>query len=214
MSDAMIAAPTRAPAPAKPRTRRPPRSETRKLVIDGAIAAFVERGFMGASVNFICSKAGLSRGAFYSNFGDKDELFAALYERRAEKLRTRLMGGVAELDLADDVFEQLRVVLAELDADEVDWDIINKEFAIHALRNDSARRLLVELRAALRNDLAQVITTVLVVLGKTPPADMDDLTRLAVAIHEGDMTQRGLEPAERAGRSLLSEYFVRILKAL
>lgn len=96
---------------------------------------------MGASVNFICSKAGLSRGALYSNFADKDELFAALDKRRAEKIRSRLVDGAAGVAEARDALEHLRIVLGGSDTEELQWDIINKQFVIHALRNEHAKAL-------------------------------------------------------------------------
>ena len=43
-----------------------------------AVRVFAERGIIGASVEEICEAAGFTRGAFYSNFADKDELVLAL----------------------------------------------------------------------------------------------------------------------------------------
>jgi AcrR family transcriptional regulator len=210
----MSKSPTRTFAPAKPRTPRPPRSETRRLVIEGAFAAFIERGFMGASVDFICSKAALSRGAFYSNFANKEELFAALYERRADRLRARLASGAAKLASATDIPEFLERLLEMPDSEELDWDIINKEFVIHALRNEQARLTLVDLRSKLRADLCELIRTALMAMGKVAPGNLDEIARLAIAIHEGDTTQRGLEPDERGQVSLLAAFFPDILKSL
>jgi AcrR family transcriptional regulator len=184
------------------------------MVIEGAFAAFVERGFMGASIDFICSKAGLSRGAFYSNFADKNELFVALYERQAERLRSRLATGTNSLDQGGDLLDQVSRILAVRDEDEFHWDIINKEFVIHALRNEDARRTLVALRAALRSDLREILDTTFSIIGVRPPGDLDEVARLAVAIHEGDMTQRGLESAARGNRPLIVRFLPAILSAL
>jgi AcrR family transcriptional regulator len=43
-----------------------------------AARVFAERGIIGASVEEICEAAGFTRGAFYSNFADKDALVLAL----------------------------------------------------------------------------------------------------------------------------------------
>lgn len=51
-------------------------------------------------------------------------------------------------------------------------------------------------------------------MGKIPPANMDGLAQLAVAIHEGDVTQRGLEPNERAVSSLLADFLPALLFSL
>lgn len=51
---------------------------TRQLILDSAKAEFLDRGFSGASLRAIAGKAGVTTGALYGYFSDKDELFAAL----------------------------------------------------------------------------------------------------------------------------------------
>ena len=52
---------------------------------------FAEKGFGATSIPEICTRAGLTKGAFYSNFANKDALFLALldrsWERRSEWIR-------------------------------------------------------------------------------------------------------------------------------
>ena len=50
-----------------------------------AISVFAARGIIGASVEEICEAAGFTRGAFYSNFADKDALFLALVQQSIAK---------------------------------------------------------------------------------------------------------------------------------
>lgn len=57
--------------------------------MSAAIEAFAERGVMAASVEDICERAGFTRGAFYSNFGDKDELVLALIDQQTSDVVTR-----------------------------------------------------------------------------------------------------------------------------
>jgi AcrR family transcriptional regulator len=45
--------------------------------LEAAAIAFARQGFAGAAVEQIAESAGFSRGAFYSNFKRKDELFLA-----------------------------------------------------------------------------------------------------------------------------------------
>ncbi|MHA3683538.1 TetR/AcrR family transcriptional regulator [Leucobacter sp. HY1908] len=63
---------------AQPSARR---RETQLRLLDAATAVFSELGLQGASVEAICARAGFSRGAFYSNFSSKEQLFLALLER-------------------------------------------------------------------------------------------------------------------------------------
>ena len=63
-------------------TRAQQREKTRQALLDAAARVFVERGFLGSSVEAISAEAGFSRGAFYSNFASKEELFAELLQAR------------------------------------------------------------------------------------------------------------------------------------
>lgn len=60
------------------------RAVTRERILDAAEQVFLEHGFEGASIDDITARAGYSRGAFYSNFGDKTELLVQLTRRRVE----------------------------------------------------------------------------------------------------------------------------------
>ncbi len=68
--------------PAAPTARR---RETRTRLLEAAIEVFAEEGLRGASVEAICNRANFSRGAFYSNFESKEQLFLALFERELER---------------------------------------------------------------------------------------------------------------------------------
>jgi AcrR family transcriptional regulator len=56
------------------------RARTRKKLIEAAAAVIGEKGFDRASLEEIAARAGMTRGAVYGNFKDKDELFLALVE--------------------------------------------------------------------------------------------------------------------------------------
>jgi AcrR family transcriptional regulator len=64
------------------RTRAEQRAETRRRLLDGAAEVIRERGLGAASVEAIAAAAGFTRGAFYSNFDTKDELFLELLQDR------------------------------------------------------------------------------------------------------------------------------------
>ena len=54
------------------------RAERRRQILDGARRAFARYGYEGATVNRLEAEAGLSRGAIFSYFPNKWELFVAL----------------------------------------------------------------------------------------------------------------------------------------
>lgn len=120
-------------------TRR--REATRQKLLDAAAQVFAEVGLDAASVEAICDRAGFTRGAFYSNFETKDELFlelaGAVARERVEAVRAR----VGELERSGDLTkasaDAFRIVQDVLDitADDRLGVLLMSEIRIHALRN-------------------------------------------------------------------------------
>ena len=124
-------------------TRQESRLITRAALIDAAEKVFLREGFEYASVEQITEEAGFSRGAFYSNFSDKDELALAVIDKRrrevARALRTlqRLSDPVQRRAAIRDWFsKQCR---------QTDWISLRLEFSRRARRNPALERLLAEL---------------------------------------------------------------------
>ncbi|MFK4763105.1 TetR/AcrR family transcriptional regulator [Microbacterium sp. ZW T5_45] len=114
------------------------RAQTRRRLLDAARVVFAELGFAAATVELICDRAGFSRGAFYSNFSSKEDLFVELAlrvsEEKLKSVETRLEGlksrGLQFLT-GDDIVVQLLDVLVE---DRVGVLLMN-EFRTNAMRN-------------------------------------------------------------------------------
>jgi TetR/AcrR family acrAB operon transcriptional repressor len=58
------------------------RARTRALLIDTASAVIAEKGFERTSLEEIAARAGMTRGAIYGNFRNKEELFLAVVAAR------------------------------------------------------------------------------------------------------------------------------------
>lgn len=73
---------TKPPAPGRPArlTREQSRAQTRERLLASAAVVFAREGYAGASVDRIAEEAGYSKGALYSNFASKDELFFELID--------------------------------------------------------------------------------------------------------------------------------------
>jgi AcrR family transcriptional regulator len=130
----------------KPMTRR--RVETRRRVIESAYEVFTEMGIRDAPVELICDRAGFTRGAFYSNFASKEELFLAVYDMQMAGRAERLRGAVAESltgvdphdpESATRVIQDAGLLFMEaLTADET-WHLLTVEFRAQALRQPELR---------------------------------------------------------------------------
>jgi AcrR family transcriptional regulator len=71
-------------------TREQSKDQTRQRLLDAAQGIFMKKGFVAASVEDIAEAAGYTRGAFYSNFRSKPELFLELLRRDHEAMQADL----------------------------------------------------------------------------------------------------------------------------
>src|ERR1700684_1237299 len=125
---------------------------TINALLDAAMDLFAEKGYGATSIPDICARAELTKGAFYSNFANKDALFLALLDRswagRAEWIRRAMPpGGVLAAEESAD-----RAPLAELDVDR-EWTLVSMEFSLHAIRHPEVARLLVDHELRVRSEL-------------------------------------------------------------
>ena len=77
-------------------TREESKELTRLRLIESAERLFVRRGFDDASVDEISEMAGYSRGAFYSNFDNKEQVFLAVIDRRRPEPLDDILQQVSE----------------------------------------------------------------------------------------------------------------------
>jgi AcrR family transcriptional regulator len=104
----------------------------REQILDGAMRVFMRMGFDASSMNDITREAGVSKGTLYVYFKNKEDLFAAIIQRKKsavfEKLReivaankpvadTLYEFGVTFADhiLSDDAIRGQRIVIGVID---------------------------------------------------------------------------------------------------
>lgn len=56
------------------------KAETRRALVEAALAAFAEQGLDAPSLDAICARAGFTRGALYVHFRDREDLLVAAME--------------------------------------------------------------------------------------------------------------------------------------
>jgi len=76
------------PAAKKARAQKP--SDNRRKLLDAARDLMVEKGYAETGTEEIVARAGVTRGALYYQFADKEDLFAALCREVAETLIERV----------------------------------------------------------------------------------------------------------------------------
>lgn len=126
-------------------TRRESQEATRAGLIKAAEKIFIRFGFEASSVERIAEAAGFSRGAFYSNFRDKDELFIAVLNRR----RLEISNALGEVFRHEpNVAKRLRAVRDWYvqQGQQQQWIVLETEFTLRAVRNRAVRLRLAALR--------------------------------------------------------------------
>jgi AcrR family transcriptional regulator len=113
---------------------RPSREETIEQLLRGAAEAFAEFGVHGAALEDICSRADLTRGAFYSSFRSKEELALALHSRLTDDLIEKFAQALDGLPPATNPQEFIAALLARLQFDR-QVHVLVTEFHLLALRN-------------------------------------------------------------------------------
>ncbi len=184
------------PAALEPLTPERRRLMTREHLLKSAAQVFAEKGFHGASMDEVAARAGFSKGAVYSNFRNKEDLFLDLlgwiYAQAIEALRETI-GSVdtpAESRLSDFV----DLIRGQRLAAGADWSILYEEFHLYALRNPAARARLAELDRQDVEEVASVIEAERERQGFQPVESSIDAARIVIALMKGIGMMRSLEP--------------------
>jgi AcrR family transcriptional regulator len=166
------------------------RKVTVAALLDAALELFTERGFGATSIPEICARAGLTKGAFYSNFADKEALFLALFDRQAAERAQRIRVALADAEaVAQAVTTGEPLPGAAAGVEDRRWFLLSMEFTLHAIRHPQVAALLSEHEAAGRAGLAELITTALESIGRVPVIPVQDLAAMVVAAAEGSTAQ-------------------------
>lgn len=134
-------------APTTRRSRAEQREQTRAALVDAAERLFVRQGFHATSVDAVAAEAGFTKGAVYSNFAAKEELFLAVYERRAAATTARVRELLEELGPHDGL-DAISGEAAARRGHEDGWLAVFFEFWAHVIRHPEHRARFAEIHAA------------------------------------------------------------------
>ncbi|MEU0533272.1 TetR/AcrR family transcriptional regulator [Amycolatopsis tolypomycina] len=206
----------------RPVTRR--RAETQRRVVAAAYDVFAELGIRDAPVELICERAGFTRGAFYSNFASKEELFLAVYRtqmaERADRLRAAVEAAVAGVDPGDpeavtQVLRQAGTLFVESPAADETWYLLNAEFRAQALRQPELRASTAAAEREFHDALAAILPLLLDRLRMRLTVEPRDAVITLIALYE-TMLERAIldELTDTADSPYLTEVLPRLFAAL
>ncbi|MEU8758957.1 TetR/AcrR family transcriptional regulator [Streptomyces sp. NPDC048659] len=189
------------------------RPHTREALLKAALETFAAYGFHAASIERICERAGFTRGAYYSNFAGKEELFLALFDAHGEKIVRRLAESVDALAPEECTLERIAELASRVDPEERDWYLVSTEFTLHAVRDPQAAWVLARHDARLRAEIARGVELVLRRAGRELTVDADRFARLIVALREGGLAQSYVEPAALPPGTLERDFLAPLLES-
>jgi AcrR family transcriptional regulator len=167
------------------------REATRQRIIDAAREVFAESGVIGGTVEEICERAGFTRGAFYSNFADKEDVLKALVEREHATLLEHLDASLALVDqelaaapdLATAVASIVDRILRSVPVDR-QLSLVQTELEIHAVRRPELARPFLEANDRFRAKIASFIEAAMARNGLELTVDPVDVVDASVAVVE------------------------------
>lgn len=183
-----------------PRGSTGQRAVTTARLLASAAEVFAERGFNGASIGMICERGGFTRGAFYSNFASKDELFFAMFEKHADVMLTRLRTALEHSSGASDPLQHFAGLVSRQSDTDRQWFLISTEFTLYAIRNPEAAAALARRDEEVRQEIGRIFTELLALAGREFVIDPALVGRFAVALREGGNAQEFVEPGSLDAR--------------
>ena len=176
-------------------TRADRQARTREDLLEAAARVFVERGFEAASIEAISAAAGYTRGAFYSNFQSKEQLFAELLQQRVYSTYAQMAKDAGTAKGPRTLREAGEQLAALQGAPEGQWLFrLWLELLAHAGRDESFRQIAAGFWSANRALTAQTIASAHEEAGSTPAAPAEDLATAMIALDIGLALQHFVDP--------------------
>ena len=195
--------------------RRPRREEVRRRLLEAASETFLEKGFLDSTLDDIARRAGLSKGAVYSNFESKQEIISLLLQRRLERMREVIAAATDPAAAKGDERRTSAAVMADNLIADADWVQLVLEFASRAGRDAAVREIYTPFLRVQREEVTRVIEQALA----DGPEHDDDYAALVGTIlvalryglalaHAADPEQIDAEVIERALGAVLTSLVI------
>lgn len=184
-------------------TRAEQREKTRVCLLEAATKVFSRRGYDKASLDEVAEEAGFTKGAVYSNFKGKEDLFLATvdahFEQRLEAVRRVLAEEPDEEGAAHAAGMEF---MEQLNSDP-EYFALFFEFWAYAQRNPSVKREFLPRVQRFRGALAELFEAEDVEM----PIPAQHLAAMLIAMAAGVAMERELDP-----RAVPDDMYARMLQ--
>jgi AcrR family transcriptional regulator len=178
----------------KAMTRKEQQAETRSRLMKSATRLLCRRGLDKASVEEVAREAGYTKGAFYANFGSKEELFLAMMDEKFAAEIERLEAALHTDEPVEDQIRSAGIDWLHFVSSDPEWPRLFSEFAIHATRDDEFRQEFMTRYRAMRKSLIEIYRRYLDELGIEPPLPLEQIALATACLGNGFLSERMLDP--------------------
>jgi AcrR family transcriptional regulator len=173
-------------------TRADRQARTRDELIAAAERLFTRNGFHATSVDAVADAAGYTKGAVYSNFESKEDLFFAVYERRVDR---RVAEMEQTLTSGETPYAGMERLIAGLERRHDDgWLAVFFEFWAHVLRHPELRERFAELHRRGVGPVVSALERAAEERGERLPEDAAKLATARQAMLTGLQLERLTQP--------------------
>ena len=170
----------------------------RALLLAAARRVFLERGYYAATLDQIADEAGFSKGAVYSRFASKADMFLGLLEDRIAERAAQNAELAAELAGTGN-FGALLDLAEQAERNAPGWRLLVTEFRVHAARDPELNRRYAALHTRTVNGVAQMFTEVSKENAADLPVPPRQLAELWLAIETGRALEQIADPDALGG---------------
>jgi AcrR family transcriptional regulator len=175
-------------------TRKEKQARTRSKLMRSAARLFCRHGLEQASVDEISQGAGYTKGAFYSNFKSKEELFLAMLDQKFGEEIERIEQALTTDVAPDEAVRQAGEEFMRFMRSDPEWERLYLEFVAYATRNDEFRQELLTRLRAMDDRLREVYRRWTERMGIVPPIPLEDATGIISIMTEGFILRQQLDP--------------------
>jgi AcrR family transcriptional regulator len=172
---------------------RPTREETRQRLFAAAAGVFAEHGVGATTVEQLVSAAGLTRGAFYSNFDTMEELASAMLDDHLEHSWAHNRELSEHHPDPTDLVRALRFDTRRDDPLHAS-PLLQIELMLFVARTTELRPALGNHLRTMRTLVGDMAVAALRARGVEPPVPRDQLGMILVALEDGLRLHRLIDP--------------------
>lgn len=186
------------PLPESAATRR--KENTRTRLVRASLDVFVDKGIDAATVDDLVKAAGFTRGAFYSSFTHKEEVFLALFDEVTTELLAIADAAVGRAMQGDPHgpgegadMRQMLAVFEGIRPFGRQWSLLYTEATARSLRDAEMRAALAHQLGRMRERIGALLEHRLAATGERALLPTADLAQLLTGIFTDLMLREQLE---------------------